>query len=189
MNRYRPARQHLPASLVAAAFAVFSTWCGMNWPLAFIPAGVFVGWAIVLYYFATRPTIEIRESGFSIGAETFYWHHLARLDSTAWSSPLVLSLTLRNGRRLRIIYPGNVESASRLLRQMRRMARDAVIDGLPYHEYWGDAPVALAEPPKLASPKYPLLRAEDEEEVDRLFQRLKTVGNLDSKTSPDDRQD
>ena len=70
-----------------------------------------------------------------------------------------------------------------------QLSRDAVIDGLPYHEYWGDAPVALAEPPKLASPKYPLLRAEDEEEVDRLFQRLKTVGNLDSKTSPDDRQD
>ena len=102
---------------------------------------------------------------------------------------LVLILTLRNGRRLRIIYPGNVESSSKLLRQMRRMAREAVIDGLPYHEYWGDVPVARDEPEALTSPKYQLLRAEDEEEVDRLFQRLMSVGHLDSKTSADDRQD
>ena len=188
MNRYRPARLHLPASLVAAGLSLFSAWCGMSWPVAFIPAGVFAGWAIILYYFATRPTIEIREPGFSIGAETFYWPDVARLDSTG-SSPLVLNLTLRNGRRMRIIYPGNAESASRLLRQMRRMARDAVIDGLPYHEYWGDVAAARAEPQKLIPPKYQLLRAEDEEEVDRLFQRLKAVGHLDSKTSADDRQD
>ena len=54
MNRYRPARLHLPASLVAAGLSVFSAWCGMSWPLAFVPAGVFVGWAVILYYFATR---------------------------------------------------------------------------------------------------------------------------------------
>lgn len=189
MNRYRPARQHLPASLVATGLSLFSAWCGLSWSLAFIPAGVFAGWAVILYYFATRPAIEIRESGFSIGDETFYWAHVARLDSTAWSSPLVLNLTLRNGRRVRIIYPGDAESVSRLLRQMRRMARDAVIDGLPYHEYWGDMAVACAEPQKLPPPKSQLLRAGDEEEVDRLFQRLKAVGHLDSKTSADDRQD
>ena len=189
MNRYRPAPQHIPASLVATALSVFSTWCGMSWPLAFIPAGIFVGWAVILYYFATRPVIEIRESGFSIGTEAFDWHHVARLDSTAWSSPLVLILTLRNSRRIRVIYPGDVESASKLLRQVRRMSRDAVIDGLPYHEYWGDVPFARAEPEKMTSPKYQLLRSEDEEEIDRLFQRLKAAGHLDSKTSADDRQD
>jgi len=85
MNRYRPARQHLLSSLVAAGLSLFSTWCGMSWPLAFVPAGIFAGWAVILYYLATRPTIEIRESGFSIGAEAFYWRHVARLDSTAWS--------------------------------------------------------------------------------------------------------
>ena len=67
--------------------------------------------------------------------------------------------------------------------------RDAVIDGLPYHEYWGDVVVARTEPQKLTPPKYQLLRAEDEEEVDPLFQRLKAAGHLDSKTSADDRQD
>lgn len=161
----------------------------MSYPLAFIPAAVFVLWAIVLYYLWTRPAIEIRESGFSIGGEAFYWHQVARLDSTAWTSPLVLYITLRNNRRIRLVYPGNIESSSRLLRQMRRMAREAVIDGLPYHEYWGDVVVARADPAKLKPPKTPLLCPEDEEEVLRLYQRLKSVGHLDKKTSADERQE
>jgi hypothetical protein len=57
MNRYRPARQYLPASLVAAGLALFSSWCGMNWPLAFLPAGVFVLFSVILYFLATRPSI------------------------------------------------------------------------------------------------------------------------------------
>jgi len=32
---------------------------------------------------------------------------------------------------------------------------------------------------QLASPRYQLLRPDDEAEVERLFQRLKTVGHLD----------
>ncbi len=31
--------------------------------------------------------------------------------------------------------------------------------------------------------RYPVLRSEDEEEVERLFQRLKSVGHLESKSS------
>jgi len=33
------------------------------------------------------------------------------------------------------------------------------------------------------APRYRILRPEDEAEVERLYQRLKTVGNLDQKTS------
>ncbi|MCC7175849.1 MAG: hypothetical protein IT159_11695 [Bryobacterales bacterium] len=43
-------------------------------------------------------------------------------------------------------------------------------------------------PPGCDEPKairYPLLRAEDEEEVERLYQKLKTVGRLDSTNSSD----
>jgi hypothetical protein len=36
---------------------------------------------------------------------------------------------------------------------------------------------------QLPSPRYQLLRPEDEAEVERLFQRLKTVGHLDPKAS------
>ena len=41
--------------------------------------------------------------------------------------------------------------------------------------------------PREATPyRYPLLRPEDEAEVERLYQRLKTVGRLDSMSSTDE---
>jgi hypothetical protein len=39
----------------------------------------------------------------------------------------------------------------------------------------------------MPSPRYPLLRPEDEAEVERLYQRLKAVGHLDPKNSPDEK--
>jgi hypothetical protein len=188
MNRYRPARQYLPASLVAAGLALFSSWCGLNWPLAFMPAGVFVLFSVTLYYLATRPAIEVGESYLSIGKETIRWSEVARIDSTVWTSPLVLQLGLRDGRSLRLIYPGDIESASRLIRQMRRLAREAVIDGVPYRQYWGEVVPFRVEPQALAVPRYRLMLPEDEAEVERLYQRLKSVGNLDPRSSADDRQ-
>ena len=190
MNHYRPARQYLPASLVAAGLALFSTWCGLQWPLAFLPAGVFVLFAAILYYLGTRPAIEIGESYLSIGKETIRWGELERIDSTVWTSPLVLQLVLRDGRAFRLIYPGDVESASRLIRQVRRLAREAVIDGVPYRQYWGEMVPFRADAQKLAVPRYRLMRPEDEQEVERLYQRLKTVGHLDPRsTAGDGRQD
>ncbi len=189
MNRYHPARQHLPAALVAAGLGLFSTWCGMSWRPAFIPASLFMVWSVILYYLSTRPAVEVREAGFRIGSEMFYWHHLARVDSTVWNSPLLLNITLRNGRKVRLLYPGDVESCRRLLRQMRRMARDAVIDGLPYREYWGETAPTRVDHEKLTAPKPRIVRPDDEEEIERLFQQLKTAGSLDSKTSAEDRQD
>jgi hypothetical protein len=188
MNRYRPARQYLPASLVAAGLALFSSWCGLNWPLAFMPAGVFVLFSVTLYYLATRPAIEVGESYLSIGKETIRWSEVARIDSTVWTSPLVLQLGLRDGRSLRLIYPGDIESASRLIRQMRRLAREAVIDGVPYRQYWGEVVPFRVEAQALAVPRYRLMLPEDEAEVERLYQRLKSVGNLDPRSSADDRQ-
>ena len=37
------------------------------------------------------------------------------------------------------------------------------------------------------APRYRILRPEDEAEVERLYQRLKTVGNLDQKNSTDEK--
>lgn len=189
MNRYSPARQYLPASLVAVGLALFSVWCGLRWPLALVPAGLFVLSSLVLYYLATRPPIEIRESDLRIGSQVIGWREVTRIDTTKWTSPLVLHVGLQDGGRLKMIYPGDEESASRLLRQMRRLARGAVLDGLPYHEYWGELVTVRDEAGNPTPPKYRLLRPEDEAEVERLFQRLKSVGRLDKSSSTDDRQD
>jgi hypothetical protein len=152
-----------------------------------MPAGVFVLFSVTLYYLGTRPAIEIGESYLSIGKETIRWGEVERIDSTVWTSPLVLQLGLRDGRVVRLIYPGDIESASRLIRQIRRLAREAVIDGVPYRQYWGEVVPFRAEAQKLAVPRYRLMRPEDEADVERLYQRLKSVGHLDQKSSGDDR--
>ena len=67
-----------------------------------------------------------------------------------------------------MIYPGDIESAGRLLRQARRLAFNARIDGIPYREYWGEVLPVTADPVNLKRPKYRLLLPEDEEEVEKL---------------------
>ena len=81
-----------------------------------------------------------------------------------------------------LIYPGNLDSCQALLRHLRRASRDALIDGVPYRQYWGEmlssSPDGKAQAP---GPRYRLLRSEDEAEVERLYQKLKTVGRLDAR--------
>ena len=189
MSCYRPARHYLSAGVVAAGLAVFSAWCGTQWWAALIPAVLFVLSSAILSYLGTRPVIEVDDQELRIGSQTIAWEDVIRIDSTAWSSPLVLQISLRDGSRIRMIYPGDVESAGRLLRQMRRSARRALIDGLSYSQYWGEVLPVQEQPKPPTPPRYRLLRPEDESEVEELYQRLKTVGRLDQQQSQDDHRD
>jgi hypothetical protein len=112
------------------------------------------------------------------------WVEIRRVDRSGWVSPLVVHLSLEGGRRALLIYPGDLESANTLLRQLRRRSREALIDGVPYRQFWGE--VVHNERRAQAAVKYPLLRPEDEAEVERLYQRLKTVGHIDPRNSSDE---
>lgn len=185
MNRYTPSRQYLKAALAALAFAAFSAWCGVNWPPAFIPAALLLASAFILLFLALQPPIEIHEKHLVIGRRLIRWSDIRRVDRTGWLSPLIVQLTLSDDSRIVLIYPGDQESAGHLLRQLRRMAREALIDGVPYRQYWGDSASPKAE--KRAAPaRFHLLRPEDEAEVERLYRRLKSVGHLDPKNSHDE---
>jgi hypothetical protein len=91
---------------------------------------------------------------------------------------------------------------------LRRYSRHALLDGIPYRQFWGEtapeshgissqsaptmAPLSQAAPsstaPSQTAPaKVRLLRLEDEEEVERMFQRLKSVGRLDARDALDTR--
>ena len=70
---------------------------------------------------------------------------------------------------------------------MRRLCRDALIDGIPYRQYWGEVLASGGARKESPPPRYRILRPEDEAEVERLYQRLKTVGNLDQKNSTDEK--
>lgn len=134
-----------------------------------------------MFLLAMRPAIEVYETHLSIGPRAIAWNDIRRLDQTGWTAPLAVYLTLITGQRLLLLYPGDYDSSTSLLRHLRRYARESLLDGIPYRQFWGEAPAPVQKP--LAGPKYPLLRPEEEEEVERMFQRLKSVGRLDQRGS------
>ncbi|MBX9600571.1 MAG: DUF3093 family protein [Bryobacteraceae bacterium] len=184
--RYRPARQYHTWALVAFAMAAFSFWCGLRWTPAFLPSMLLLLSSALMLVLATRPTIEVHEEHLRIGRVSIPWGQIRRLDRTGWISPLVLYITLLEDKRLLVIYPGDLESATSLLRQLRRNSREALIDGIPYRQFWGEALTPAPDRAQAAPARYPILRPEDEAEIERMFQRLKTVGHLDPKNSPDE---
>lgn len=192
MTRYVPARYYLWFGLAAAAFAGLFGWLGWNWmPVTYWASGVFVLTTALLLSLFFRPAIEIHEGYFSVGKRVVPWMDIrrldiVRLDRTGWISPLMMRVTLFDDTRFTLIYPGEIDDCSSLLRNLRRLSRDALIDGIPYRQYWGEVLAAGARNPQ-PGPRYRILRPEDEAEVERLYQRLKSVGHLDQKNSTDEK--
>jgi hypothetical protein len=188
MTRYVPARYYLWFGLSAAALAGVIGWLGWNWmPIALVASGILVLTAGLLLAMFLRPAVEVHEGYFSMGKRIVPWMDvrrldILRLDRAGWISPLVMRVTLFDDTRFTMIYPGEIEDCSGLLRNLRRLSRDALIDGIPYRQYWGEVLAAGGRNP-LPGPRYRVLRPEDEAEVERLYQRLKSVGHLDQKNS------
>lgn len=184
MIRYQPARHYLTFGIVALGLTVFSLWLALGWTPGFLPAGLFFLSAIFLLAMAFRPAIEVHANHVAIGGRMIHWMDVRRVDRTRWISPLVARLTLFDDSRVILIFPGDLDSCHALLRHLRRASRDALIDGVPYRQYWGEMlSVAGASTGKAKQmPRYRLLRPEDEAEVERLYQKLKTVGRLDAKS-------
>ena len=139
----------------------------------------------LVLYLASRPSIEIYDTHVKIGKSLIPWRQIRRLDRSA-NLPLMVRLTLSDKTHILVIYPGDPNSSSGLLRQLRKHSREALIDGVPYRQFWGEATAAAQAKKQQAAPhRYPLLLPEDEAEVERMFQRLKAVGRLDQKSSED----
>jgi hypothetical protein len=183
MTRYLPARHYLWFGFMAVALAGFSAWLGWDWALAYIPAALFLLTAALLFAMALRPPIEVQEGFLTIGKRVIPWMDIRRLDRTGWISPLIVKLTLFDDTRLMLVYPGDLDTCNSLLRQLRRLSRDALIDGIPYRQYWGEVLAPGSDRKQAPPPRYRILRPDDEAEVERLYQRLKTVGNLDQKST------
>ena len=186
ITRYRVPGLYFWAGLTALALTGFSFWFALLWPLCWIATGLFLASAVVVLYLASRPSVEIYESHVKIGHHAVPWRHIRRLDRSA-NLPLMVRLTLADKTRILVIYPGDPNSSSGLLRSLRRHAREALIDGVPYRQFWGEATVGAVAKKQLPPPRYPLLLPDDEAEVERMFQRLKSVGHLDQKTSSEDK--
>lgn len=179
--RFAPSRKFLLLACVALAGTALSAAMAWQWPLAWIAVGLFLATAVGLLVLSGQPVIEIHDTHLQVGRRAILWTDIRRVDQTNWKAPLAVYLTLApqttgNDKRLLLMYPGNVEACDALVRYLRRHSREALLDGVSYRQFWGEpAPAARQLPP----PRYPLLRPEDEEEVERMFQRLKTVGHID----------
>jgi len=198
MTRYLPARYYLWFGIAALVLAGFCAWRGWasspkslaTYALAYLPVLLFVLTSALLFVMAARPPIEVHEGYLTIGRRIIPWMDIRRLDRTGWISPLIVRITLFDDSRFILVYPGDLDSCNSLLRHLRRLSRDALIDGIPYRQYWGEllAPGGVGAVRKEPTiPRYRVLRPEDEAEVERLYQRLKTVGNLDQKNSTDEK--
>jgi len=196
LARFTSSRVYVSLTLFAVGGAVFSAWDALRWAPSWIAAGLFAVSALVLAAVTIRPAIEVYETHLAIGRRMIPWRDIRRVDQTGWNTPLVVILTLYDRQRIHLLYSGDLDSTSSLLRHLRRFSREALLDGVPYREFWGELAAAAraSEPAKKLSPetadkdasaplRYPVLRNEDEEEVERLFQRLKSVGHLESKSS------
>lgn len=180
--RYPAARQHFWFGLIALGIAIFSGWVAWQWPYAWISAALAFATAVFLFFLASCPKIEVYESQLKVGRRSVPWVQIRRLDRIA-QAPLIVKLTLVEGRRMFLVHAGGQDGSISLLRQLRRYSREALIDGVPYRQFWGESVTAPGAARKTTPPKRPLLLADDEAEVERLFQRLKAVGHIDPKNS------
>jgi len=179
--RYTPSRRYFSLALVAIGGAALGGWTALRWAPAWIAAVAFAITAIGILILALRPAIEIFETHLSVGRKAVAWGDIRRLDQTGWNAPLAVYMTLADGHRFLILYPGDLDSSTSLLRHLRRYSREALLDGIPYRQFWGEA---ASERKQIAPPpRYPLLRPEDEDEVEKMFQKLKSVGRIDGRSS------
>jgi hypothetical protein len=177
-----PARLYARVGWAALAGSLVCVLCGFRAPLAFIPALLCAATASALFWLAARPPIRIGETQFNIGERAVAWREVREINRSRFISPLVLRIKLTNCRHKTLVYPGEPERIERLLLQLRKNSQLATFDGVAYRDYWtwsslsgvrGDNP-ALDQPVRMFS-------SEDEEEIERLYQKLKTVGRLDSR--------
>ena len=185
-TRFSPSRHYLFAGLTSVALSAYAGWFAAEWVVALVASAFFLATSAVILWFAFRPPIEITDKHLKIGRRTMNWSEIRRVDRTGWISPMVVYLALAGGKRILLVYPGDLASANNLLRQLRRCSREALIDGVPHRQFWGEGDPP-AQPCTLPSPKYRVLSSNDEAEVERLYQLLKTVGHLDPKNSTDEK--
>ena len=135
MRRYAPARQYIHAGMLATALAILTAGLGWEWPLVLVASVLFLLSAAFVFWLVLRPILEIDELHLKIGQRMIPWSAISRVDRTGWVSPLALRLTLADGERILVIYPGSLDNATRLLQQIRRMSREALIDGMPHRQF------------------------------------------------------
>jgi hypothetical protein len=187
--RFSRSSQYAWLALCATAGALFSAWVGLSSPLCLVPGALFALSAGALFCVWAQPSIDIYETHVAIGRRTTAWTEIASIEHMGWVVPLVVRIATVRGERWLVVFPGTKDSGIDLLNWLRRMPRGAQIDGVSYREFWGEASRlasktdTTAEEKESVLPTPRLLLPEDERDVERMYQRLKSVGHLESRDS------
>ncbi len=186
---YQPSRLYSWTAWAALAGSLICVICGLRAPLAFIPGLLCAGTAAGLFWLAARPAIRIGESQFNIGERAIAWREIREINTSRFNtgrfvSPLILNLRLTNSRRKVLVFPGDPDRIHRLTHQLRKNSYLATFDGVAYRDYWTWSSLAgsRGETPAREQPVR-MLSHEDEDEIERMYQKLKTVGRLDSRAT------
>ncbi|MBV9302444.1 MAG: hypothetical protein JOY62_10565 [Acidobacteriaceae bacterium] len=188
MEIYQPSRLYSWTGWAALAGSAVGVACGFRAPMAFIPASLCAVTAAVLFWLAARPWIRTGEMQFNVGERTIAWREVREINTCRFNAyfvaPLILKLKLTNSRRRLLVFPGDVKQIDQLTYDLRKHSYLATFDGVSHRDYWASSTPAERHREKaLVKPPVQMLTPEDEDEVERLYQKLKTVGHLDSRTS------
>lgn len=178
MARFSPSRVYSIAALAGLIMAGFCAWFALRWWPAWLPAGMLLACALGALWIALRPSVEVNDSHLVVGRRTIAWGEIRRVDQTNWVTPMVVDLTLQQGPRLRLIYPGLREQCGLLLRLIQQRATQSLINGVPHRRIFGDRP--QSKPERVVTPRPRFLSDQDEADVERMLHILKTAGRLDN---------
>jgi hypothetical protein len=176
---YQPARLYVRSGWAAFAGSLICAVCGLEVRLAFIPACICAVSAAVLFWMGSRPSIRISATQFNVGERAIAWREVREING-GFGSPLLIRIKLTNARQKLIVFPGEGERIARLMYQLRRHSYLATFDGVAYRDFWTWSTLNDANQgqPVLKQPVR-MLSAEDEDEIERMFHKLKSVGRLD----------
>jgi hypothetical protein len=184
LETYLPSRLYPRIAWVALAGALICALCGLRAPLAFIPGFLCAVTAAFLYWLWKQPPVRLAETQFNIGKRAIAWREVRQINTPRFVSPLILDLKLTNSRHKWLIYAGEPQQIEKLMWKLKKNSFMATFDGVSHRDYWAWA--AVAQPrTDTPVPEQPvrMVSTEEEDEIERMYQKLKTVGRLDSRSS------
>ncbi len=158
MSRFAPSRLYLTAAAVSLGLTAFSVWCTLRWWPAGIAALLFAATSALILWLATRPAIGISQHSLTVGRREIAWRRIRRVDQTGWVAPLVLYLTVEGGEQQKSV--------------------SALINGIPWPRIFGEPREPAPEQMEQPASRVKVLTDQDEAEVERLYQQLRTAGRF-----------
>lgn len=198
VETFAPSRWYARTSVFTAAAAVALTALGLRSPIFYVLAAIVGLSSITLSWLAGRPIIHVGETQFNIGERAIAWREVKEVNRLKGFSPLILRIKLTNSRKKILIYPGEASRVEQLVHLLRKNSHFATFDGVAYRDYWTWSSMTSglhgSKAPGTAPEKQPrktmmdqpvrMMSSAEEDEIERMYQKLKAVGSLDTRTEP-----